>query len=106
MKLRDDKFTKKLGRKTPKERYICRPGSRKRKKFKDVGFEVFTDVVMESIIFWDVTPCSLSRFNRRFGGTYRLHFQGRRKFQQESANKQVAISTVYTASHIQFKDGS
>jgi hypothetical protein len=23
-----------------------------------VGFEVFTAVVMESIIFWDVTPCS------------------------------------------------
>jgi hypothetical protein len=24
-----------------------------------VGFEVFTAVVMKSIIFWDVTPCSL-----------------------------------------------
>jgi hypothetical protein len=45
---------------------------------------------MKSIIFWDVTPCSLSRCNRRFGGTYRLHLQGRRKFQQEPASKQVA----------------
>jgi branched-subunit amino acid transport protein len=27
---------------------------------KYVGFEVFTAVVMKSIIFWDVTPCSLS----------------------------------------------
>jgi hypothetical protein len=35
-------------------------------------------VVLKSIIFWDVTPCSLLRCNRRFGGTYRLHIQGRR----------------------------
>jgi hypothetical protein len=38
-----------------------------------VGFEVFTAVVMKSIIFWDMTPCSPSSFNRGFGGTYRLH---------------------------------
>jgi hypothetical protein len=36
-----------------------------------VGFEVFKAVVMKSIIFWDVTPRSLFRCNRRFGGTYR-----------------------------------
>jgi hypothetical protein len=33
---------------------------------------------MKSIIYWDMTPCSPSSFNRRFGGTYRLHFPGRR----------------------------
>jgi hypothetical protein len=33
---------------------------------------------MKSIIFWDMTPRSLLSFNRRFGGTYRLHLQGRR----------------------------
>jgi hypothetical protein len=27
-------------------------------KFIAVGFEVFTTVVMKSIIFWDLTPCS------------------------------------------------
>jgi hypothetical protein len=48
------------------------------KYVKYVGFEVFTAVVMKIIIFWDMTPCSLLRFNRRFGGTYRLHLQGRR----------------------------
>jgi hypothetical protein len=32
---------------------------------------------MKSIIFWDVTPCSLLSCNRRFGGIYRLHLQGR-----------------------------
>jgi hypothetical protein len=41
-----------------------------------VGFEVFTAVVMKSIIFWDMTPCSLLSCTRRFGGTYRLHLQG------------------------------
>jgi hypothetical protein len=42
-----------------------------------VGFEVLT-VVVKSTIFWDITPCSPLNVNRRFGETYRLHFQGRR----------------------------
>jgi hypothetical protein len=29
-------------------------------------------------IFWDITPWSPLKFNRRFGRTYRLHLQGRR----------------------------
>jgi hypothetical protein len=47
---------------------------------------------MKSIILWEVTPCSLLRCNRRFGGTYRLHLRGRRKFQQEPASEQVTVS--------------
>jgi hypothetical protein len=43
-----------------------------------VGFEVLTAVVMKSSIFWDITPCSPLKVNRSFGGTYRLHLQGRR----------------------------
>jgi hypothetical protein len=43
-----------------------------------VGFEVSTAVVMKSIIFWDMTPCSPFSCNRRFGGTFRLHLQGLR----------------------------
>jgi hypothetical protein len=31
---------------------------------------------MKSITFWDMMPCSPFSFNRRFGGTYRLHLQG------------------------------
>jgi hypothetical protein len=27
-------------------------------------------------IFWDITPCSRLKVNRRFGGTCRLYFQG------------------------------
>jgi hypothetical protein len=42
-----------------------------------VRFEVFTAVTMKNAVFWDVTPCR-SCVNRRFGGTYRLHLQGRK----------------------------
>jgi hypothetical protein len=28
------------------------------KNSRPVGFEVFTAVVLKSIIFWDMTPCS------------------------------------------------
>jgi hypothetical protein len=44
-------------------------------KVKNVGF---TAVVMKSIIFWDMTPCSPLSYNRRFRGAYCLHLQGRR----------------------------
>jgi hypothetical protein len=32
----------------------------------------------ESIIFWDITPWTPLKVNRRFGGTYRLHLQSRK----------------------------
>jgi hypothetical protein len=34
-------------------------------------------IIMKSKIFWDITLCSPLKVNRRFGGTYRLHLQGR-----------------------------
>jgi hypothetical protein len=43
-----------------------------------VGFEVLTVVVMKNTIFWDITPCSPLKVNRRVGGTYRLDLQGQR----------------------------
>jgi hypothetical protein len=58
---------------------------------KFVPFEVFTAVVMKSIVFWNMTPCSPLSVNRRFGGTYRLHLQGRRnKFSNKPPSEQVA----------------
>jgi hypothetical protein len=33
---------------------------------------------MKSINLWDITPCSPLSVNRRFGGSYLLHLQGRR----------------------------
>jgi hypothetical protein len=44
---------------------------------KNVGFEVVTEVLMKSTIFWDITPCIPLKGNLPFGGTYRLHLQGR-----------------------------
>jgi hypothetical protein len=43
-----------------------------------------------SIIFWDVTPYSPLGFNRRFGGTYRFHLQGRRNRFSEAASKPLS----------------
>jgi hypothetical protein len=42
---------------------------------------------MKRIIFWDMIPCSPFSFNRRFGGTYRLHLQGRRNKFSKPASK-------------------
>jgi hypothetical protein len=43
---------------------------------------------LKSIIFRDITPCSPLKFNRCFGGTYRLHLQCRRicrtRYQRDS----------------------
>jgi hypothetical protein len=46
-------------------------------KFCVVGFEVFTAATMKNAVFWGVAPCRCDRLNRHFGGSYRLHLQGR-----------------------------
>jgi hypothetical protein len=57
-------------------------------KIHSLGFQVFTAVIVKSIIFWDMTACSSLSSNRRFGGIYRFHLQGRRnKF---SKNQQAS----------------
>jgi hypothetical protein len=48
-----------------------------RMQIKFEKFEVFTAVTMKNAVLWDVAQCS-SSVNRRFGGTYRLHIQGRK----------------------------
>jgi hypothetical protein len=58
-------------------------------KYKEnVGFEVIIAVVMKSSVFWDITPYSPLKVNRRFRGTYWIHLQGgrisREKNQRES----------------------
>jgi hypothetical protein len=60
-----------------------------------LGFEVFTAVVMKSIFFWDMTPCSPLSCARRFGGTYRLHLQGRRNRFSKPASKQLAGGDMF-----------
>jgi hypothetical protein len=43
-----------------------------------IAYFVGNNYFMKSTIFCDKTPYSPLNLNRRFGGTYRLHFQGRR----------------------------
>jgi hypothetical protein len=49
---------------------------------------------MKSTNFWDITPCSPLSVNRRFGGIYRSHLQGRRNVYKKPARKQVASRAV------------
>jgi hypothetical protein len=64
---------------------------------KYVGFDVLSALVMKSIILWDMMPCSPLSFNRRFGGTYHLHLQGRRtNFSKKQASRwQAACFLVF-----------
>jgi hypothetical protein len=45
---------------------------------QNVGFEILIPVVMKNSVFYDITPRSPLRANGHFGGTCRLHLQGRR----------------------------
>jgi hypothetical protein len=67
-----------------------------------VGFEVLTPVV----IFWDITPCSPLKVNRRFGGIYRPHHHGRRisraRYQRGSRWRvNIFIQNIFLAVYIE-----
>jgi hypothetical protein len=64
-------------------------------------FEVFTAITMKNVVFWDVAPCRYF-FNQRFGGTYRLHLQGRRNPRAMNQREQVAVDVkkISTQHHI------
>jgi hypothetical protein len=56
---------------------------------KEIQWAGMDWINLKSIILWDMTPCSPLSFNRRFGGTYRLHLQGpRNKLSKKPASKQ------------------
>jgi hypothetical protein len=61
-----------------------------------------TSSYVKSIFFWDMTPCSALNGTRRFGGTYRLHLQGRRIVQRSS--EQASTTQRTTRRHIQEED--
>jgi hypothetical protein len=65
-------------------------------RYKHVGFEVLTAVVMKISIFWNITSCSPSKANRRLGRTCRLHLQGgrirRSRTQRESRWQAETVS--------------
>jgi hypothetical protein len=58
-----------------------------------VRFEVYTAVTMKNAVFWDVAPCR-SCVTRCFGGTYRLHLQGR-KIHERGTN----VSSLQPSAH-------
>jgi hypothetical protein len=57
---------------------------------------------MKIIIFWDMTPCSSLSFNSRFGGTYRLYLQGRRRTSQweSSSSLLLTLCSLYTCTPV------
>jgi hypothetical protein len=54
----------------------------------------FTAAVMKNSVFWDVTPYRQFIFERRFGGTYRLHLQGRRIREARTQHVVVTCSEI------------
>jgi hypothetical protein len=61
-----------------------------RSRHQYIAFEVLIPVVMKSSIFWDISPCSPSKVNRRFGRTCCLYLQGQRISQARNQRKSVA----------------
>jgi hypothetical protein len=49
-----------------------------------VEIEVLIAVAKKRSVFWDITPCTPLKINRRFGEIFRLHFQVRRTNQTGS----------------------
>jgi hypothetical protein len=58
-----------------------------------VRFEVFTAVTMKNVVFFDVSPC-ISCVNRCFGGTYRIHLQGR-KIRERGTSVSMRLQTAF-----------
>jgi hypothetical protein len=46
---------------------------------------------MKIAIFWDIAPC-IPYINRRFGGMYRFHLQGRKSTEQETSDSRCFLS--------------
>jgi hypothetical protein len=55
-----------------------------------VEFEVLTEVVMKSPMFWDITPYILLKGNLRFGETCHLNLQRRRISQTRNQGEEVS----------------
>jgi hypothetical protein len=62
-------------------------------------FTFFCYPLFSNVIFWDITPCSPLKVNRRFGEPYHLHLQSRRispaRNQRESRWKTQPYSVSY-----------
>jgi hypothetical protein len=74
-----------------------------------VGFELLTTGVTVSSVFWNTAQCSQMKVNRRIGGTYFLHLQGRRisqaTNQSEAGNSISALCWSLIDSLFYYEDG-
>jgi hypothetical protein len=52
---------------------------------------------LKIVAFWDITPCTQLKANRRFGGTYHLYLQGRKKIEQDNSVKAGGKSSFICA---------
>jgi hypothetical protein len=52
-----------------------------------------------SSILWDITPCSPLKANRPFGGTYRIHLQGRRisRVRNQRESRSLVSCSAYSS---------
>jgi hypothetical protein len=75
------------------KRLVTESGFESQLRIFSVGFEVFKAVTMKNAVFWDEASCELI-INRRFGGTCRLHLQGRRDNARKEKCQTVSKSTV------------
>jgi hypothetical protein len=72
------------------------PRAQSVKRLPAVKYEILSADVMKSTILWDITPCNPLSVNLRFGGTYRLHLQGRKnKFSKKPAWKLNLFSQLW-----------
>jgi hypothetical protein len=69
----------------------------------NVGFEVLKAVVLKSSIFWDITPCSPLKANRRLGGTYRIHLHSRRIRQERGQHDEGSNKTSSSETSVEFQ---
>jgi hypothetical protein len=60
--------------------------------------EVFTAVTMKKAVFWDVSSCR-NCVNRRFGGTYCLHLQGRKMRELGTSVNRWDLSSLQQRAH-------
>jgi hypothetical protein len=59
------------------------------KTVMNVVFEVLTEVVMKRYTFWDTTPYSPLKFNRRFEGTSRPNLSDRKAKRETTMNQAI-----------------
>jgi hypothetical protein len=67
----------------------------------DLRFAILTAVVRKSSIFWDITPCSPLKFNRRSRGTYHFHLQGGRI--SWARNRREIRATCFSETSVDFQ---